>query len=302
MRRKTVVRDGELNSEAMRRADSPKWFFMFLVVFMASTSFLFGMMYLARFYWALLGWLPWTQGMKELVFPLLGGGTAVLLLEGAYVIWRNVKLNMAGTDEQIRIAQTCEMLSLSVGVFYSVIGLATTLANGAVVAGGSGWVTWASVGSFVVMAIFHYIQKHRYENASVAARERLSVARSNGWQESERLVFEESVKREAIIRASAQADRHVAAYAARLAESWSADMMAGLPDAAQEHVDVLEDGSRKGAEAQRKEEADEEAEAVNLLAMLDANGKPLIYLDDAESCGDVGKAERRPHLNGNGMV
>lgn len=222
-------RKTKLSSEVAKNKKRPNVFFGILLVFLASTSYAFGQLYLAKFYWELLGWLKIGQGTKEFLFPLLGGLSALLLTTGAYLWWKSIKLFSAETEEQFSIAQLGERVSFGVDLLFTITALITLVGGDLIEPEVKTTLEWIAIGLFVFLSAFHAVLRDRYQDNSIETREQRTRTITDGKRVSERLDYQASVSRQALLIASSKAEQDAPAYAEQLSEFWRYEILDGLP-------------------------------------------------------------------------
>lgn len=214
--------------QTAKEAAIKKRFFLLLMIFLGTTSYMFGQDYLSKFYWGLLGdikVLP--QGIKEGLFPVLGGISALLLTTCSYGWWKVIK-GFSTTSQQYDIALYGEYMSLIADITYTAISLFTTVAGDMIQPEFMAQMQWAAVLIFILLCTANALLKHGYEASDIDRMRTRLQTKSNGIRESEKLAYQSQVELNAIKIASGRAQDDAGMFANALSTHWLSEMTAGL--------------------------------------------------------------------------
>lgn len=222
-----MIQPKKLQSEITDGKKKPTLFFVLILIFLASTSWVYGATYLRPLWAVMLGGLPLTDTAKNVLYAVLGGGSGVLLTTFATNRWNAAKLYATTTGRQFAIARSGELISFGADLLFSVVGLLTLMGNLAPdlrIA-----LEWTAVFAFVSLTCIHAILHRLFVSADSDVWQRETNARVDGLKTSERLTYEETVSREGLLIASQQAVDAAPAYAAELGRLWREELIAALP-------------------------------------------------------------------------
>lgn len=217
-----------LRSEEKDGKKRPTLFFILILGFLASTSWVYGSVYLRPLWSLLIGGLPLSPAALNALYTILGGGSGVLLTTFATNRWNAAKLYAATTGKQFTYAWWGELVSFTADLIFSVIGLLTliggNMSNDLRVA-----LEWAAVFSFIGLTVIHAILHRLFVSADKDVWQRRTETLLDGLRTSEQLIYQETVSRDGLLIASQQATDAAPGYADRLGQQWRDELLDALP-------------------------------------------------------------------------
>lgn len=214
------------------KASRQRVFFGLLLMFMASTSFVFGMIYLDAFWYAMLGQFKFIpEHIQGILFSVLGGVVALLLTTFSYTSWRTIKLNDCTTSAQFKIARTGEYVALLSDFGYSALSLITIVMGSRIAADLLTRLEWISVGIFIAITITHACLRHFYEANDIQVVSILTETKMSAEQATESLLFRELVQTQALALASNNLQSSVDTYSEIASAALMTQLLSNLPQA-----------------------------------------------------------------------
>ncbi len=213
-------------------------FFWALWLFLATTSAVFGYGNLADLWRPFVAVLPLSAGVLGVFVGVLGAGSAVLLLDGGYLCWHYVRINISRSVEQIFWARLAEEMSFWVSVYFTLAVLVDLVLadyfGGDLVL----WIGRLGAVLFVVVAAVSGVCMRMFALNNPDTRKKSSEAALHGLAMSEQLRFTGEVKRQALLDASKRTDQAKERLSDMLATTWELTMMKQL-------LDALEDDTQR---------------------------------------------------------
>ena len=121
----------------------------------ALLTFVFGYEFISPLFVYLLDPLPFGSESLGILSGILGGVFSLLLLDVAYLRWRDIKLNNSDTHEQYLAASTAESLAFYMSLFYSGLTLLLLVFGRLITPQWLAIFDWVGAISFITVAIGH---------------------------------------------------------------------------------------------------------------------------------------------------
>ena len=205
-------------------------FFGLILFFLATTSFVFGMQYLDRFWYMTLGQIRMIPAdMQQITFSLLGGTCAVMMTTFAYTQWKAIKLNDTTTAAQFDYAAIGEYMSFGIDTTYSALSLVTIIMSDRIAPDLMNRLEWASVILFVVVCIGHGVLMHLYKSADSEVTRTRIEAHVSGQMATEKLLFMKLVTDEGLGIASDNAQANIDTFSVAYAATVMKELMSQFP-------------------------------------------------------------------------
>jgi hypothetical protein len=218
----------KLKTESRDGKKRPMAFFVAIQVLLASTSYLFGAMFLRDFWAQMLGGLPLSAQALGAMYNLLGGLSGVLITTVAKNRWSVAKLHAATTQQQYAIAHTAELISFAADLLFTVIGL-VTMVGFTISADLRTGLNWFAVGTFILLICVHAFAVHAFAANDVNVWRIRTATVIGGLRMSEQLIFEEDTSKAGLLIASQKANDVAPDYAKALGEQWQRELLETLP-------------------------------------------------------------------------
>jgi len=204
-----------------------KTFFGVLLTFLAATSFTFGMQYLDRLWYMMLGQIQFIPGdYQQIIFSMLGGLSAVMMTTWAYTQWKAIKLNDTTTADQFDYALYGEYMSFTIDTLYSILSLITLIMVDRINPNLMNRLEWASVLLFVSVCVGHGVLMHLYKSADADVTRVRIESKITGEMTTEKLLFMELVTGEGLTIASNDAQSTIDDFVKVYAKAVKQELMA----------------------------------------------------------------------------
>lgn len=224
-----------LATESKANNSYSKVTFMAFWIISASTTYLFGATYLAPMWYGIVEIVPLGSGVIQVVSSLLGGISALLLLDIAYVRWQYIGRKCSQSSAQIKYAQIAENSAFYISLSYSGTVLVTTafkqLTTPAFLVG----IEWYGLITIVGIVTLHLICYRQWQAAEPSVAIEIATAEITGMMQDEQMKFKKDVARAGLLAARALVQEQSKEVANVLAVGWSKELLSSVlpPNATQ---------------------------------------------------------------------
>ena len=229
--------DTDIQKEAAYKAAT----FMAFWVINATTTYLFGALYVSSVWGAIVTPLPISSATQANIAALLGGLSALAVLDIAYLRWGKIQLT-ASSIEQFNIAKTAKVISFVLSLVYTAIVLFTTSFSSLLSAELIGWLDVFGAVSFVGVVVAHLLFAHLYKESDPAHKAMAERVKLSGYMTSEQMAYKSSVTMDALRGAKGHAQQHKQRLVDSLGEAWGHDLINGLNQPTKKQIELVTAG------------------------------------------------------------
>ena len=228
------MNENQLVTESTANKSYSKITFMAFWIISASTTYLFGATYLATMWSGIVGIIPLDAGIIQVVSSLLGGFSALLLLDIAYIRWQHIGRKCSQSSAQIKYAKIAETASFYISLSYSGTVLISTafkqLTTPSLLVG----IEWYGLITIVGIVTLHLICYRQWQATEPSVAVETAKAKIAGMMQDEQLQFKEDVAKAGLLEARKLVQEQSKSIATSLAVGWSQELINSiLPQATQ---------------------------------------------------------------------
>jgi hypothetical protein len=211
----------------LTEAANAKRFAFFAAVFVINlmATFMFGFVFLGGMYKTLLAFLPFAPSTLELISSVLGGLSAVLVCDIAYMAWNGIAMNSAQTVSQMTTARLMFVLSFLLSLAYTVITLGLLTFPHLLSLEQLFWMEAIGAISFTLILAGHISAAVFFISQDPNVKDQRLKTELFAKSQAERLSFQRRVATEALTLASAKVEDYVQGTAEQIGSIWTEDLM-----------------------------------------------------------------------------
>ena len=197
----------------------------------ALTTGLFGFEYVFPLYLPIVSLIPMEGATAVMISRVLGAISAVLLLDWAYIQWREIKLNNCETEAQVSAARSGENFAFFMSLGYTVIALATLVFNWMLNPELVQWMGIIGAASFVVTCAWHLLCWRKYASNTLETLDKAAAAETTSKKAAERINLFASVEDDALRKVKARINELKPEMVEELTAEWQAEIMDSMRSA-----------------------------------------------------------------------
>ena len=222
------TKNGLLSSEKSSNDGYARLTFSAFWLFGATTSYLFGSTYLATMWHGVVSIVPLGAGAIAFLSSLLGGISALLLLDIAYKRWQHIARQCSHSIEQVRWAQMAENVAFYVSLSYTGTMLVSTAFRSLVTPALLIGIEWYGLISIVGISTLHLVAYRQWQAADPEIAALIAATELSALMESEQIAFKKTVSRAGLLGASQYAQTQSDQLAQSLAQQWGNVLIEGI--------------------------------------------------------------------------
>jgi hypothetical protein len=211
----------ELNHEKEGKKSYANVTFLAFWVFSAVTTFLFGVTYLTPLWKGIVSIVPIGTDATSFFSSILGGLSALMMLDVAYLRWQHIERFCSTSIEQVDWARMAGTISFVVSLTYSGTVLVSTAFHQLIPPTLLVGIEWYGMFSIIGVSIIHLVAYQRWLAADPLLAEHIARTVIAAQMNSERIAYQKGVARKGLLNASKSAQQQSEQLADQLAEEWA---------------------------------------------------------------------------------